>query len=134
MTAVLLTDDLMTASRVEGAARRAGVTLVTCSDAAGVATRCNEQQVDRLIVDLSSGSGDVATIIERLSAASARRPLMIAFGPHVHEKLLTAAAEAGCEQVVSRGQFFAELDTMFARLANAAAGPVPRDHDASPDG
>ena len=134
MTVVLLTDDLMVASRVEGAARRAGVALVTSSDVAGVASNCSERQVAQLIVDLSSRSVHIATIIEQLGKTMENRPPIVAFGPHVHDKLLAAAASAGCEQVVSRGQFFAELDAMFARLADSAAGPGQRDYDAPSGG
>jgi len=114
MVVVLLTDDLMVASRVEGAARRAGVPLTTCADVERVVSHCREQNVDRLIVDLSSRSGDVAAIVEQFAKAAVEPPPMTAFGPHVHDKLLAAAAAAGCERVVSRGQFFAELDAMFA--------------------
>jgi len=113
MMVVLLTDDLMVASRVEGAARRAGALLTTCADVECLALQCREQSVDRLIVDLSSRSGDVAAIVDYFAEVAVERPPMTAFGPHVHDKLLAAAAAAGCENVVSRGQFFAELDAMF---------------------
>jgi DNA-binding response OmpR family regulator len=134
MTVVLLTDDLMVASRIEGAARRSGVALKTCSDIETTATYCREHPVEQLIVDLSSRTGGIAAIIERLSTAAAERPPIIAFGPHVHDKLLAAAAAAGCEEVVSRGQFFAGLDATFARLSQATARPVPGDQDPSPGG
>jgi len=134
MTVALVTDDLLAASRVEGAAQRAGVVLKTYSDAASVVARCRDQRVDWLIVDLAARSGDAAMIIEQFNSAGADRPTIIAFGPHVHEKLLAAAADAGCEQVTSRGQFFAQLDAMFSRFADPAARPVRSDQDAAPGG
>jgi hypothetical protein len=37
---------------------------------------------------------------------------VVAFGPHVHEERLAAARNAGCDEVVSRGEFFARLDAI----------------------
>jgi hypothetical protein len=127
MAVVLLSDDLMVASRVDGAARRVGVTLLTAVDVAGVVSHCTTHGACRVIVDLSSRAADVATLFARLEAAGIDRPATIAFGPHVHEKLLTAAADAGCDVVVSRGQFFAQLDSQFARVVEAdsnATAPI----------
>jgi hypothetical protein len=53
-------------------------------------------------------------IVEQLKAAP-NRPRVIAFGPHVHEERLQAARKAGCDEVVSRGQFFAQVEGMLAR-------------------
>lgn len=132
MAVVLLTDDLMVASRVDGAARRVGVELVNCADAESIVARCAEHSIDRLIIDLSSRGG-VARIVDRFETAGVTRPPMTAFGPHVHKERLTAAAEAGCEQVISRGQFFTELDAIFARLADRAEKPAQRHQDGSSD-
>lgn len=61
------------------------------------------QAVSLLLIDLSSLKGDIASAIGALKQhlASAR---LVAFGPHVHEALLQTAREAGCDEVVTRGQ------------------------------
>jgi len=37
---------------------------------------------------------------------------VVAFGPHVHEERLAAAREAGCDEVLSRGEFFARVNAI----------------------
>ncbi len=128
VSVVLLADDLMVISRVEGAAQRVGVTLKTASDAVGAVSQCAERPVGLLIVDLSARAADAAQIMSEFSTATVDRPPIVAFGPHVHEARLTAATEAGCEEVLSRGQFFAQLDAILGRLVDH---PV-RDQEALP--
>ena len=43
---------------------------------------------------------------------------MIAYGPHVDEAVLADAAEAGCDQVLTRGQF----NKQYPELLQGAAG------------
>jgi hypothetical protein len=44
---------------------------------------------------------------------------VVAFGPHVQEELLAAARDAGCNLVVSRGQFFAQIKTILQQNQRA---------------
>ena len=115
MTAVLLTRDLMIASRVEGAAARVGVSLRTSADSQDALAHCAEHPVRLLIVDLSAPALDMAGLVRELKVGPADAPFVVAFGPHVHEALLAAAREAGCDEVISRGQFFAQIDEILRR-------------------
>jgi CheY-like chemotaxis protein len=121
---VLLTDDLMVVSRVEGSAQRVGVGVATVGDAAGVVARCTADRVDLVIIDLSARSGDAGGVIEQFRSAGVERPPIVAFGPHVHEGLLAAAAEAGCDQVLSRGQFFAQSEAILQRQVDPTEAPA----------
>jgi len=56
---------------------------------------------------------DVEEIVNHLKTKQSAATRVIAFGPHVHEKRLEAARRAGCDVVVSRGQFFAQLNTIL---------------------
>jgi DNA-binding response OmpR family regulator len=123
MNVLLLSGDLMVASRVEGAAARIGLSLRTVSTDDQAATACANQPNGLLIVDLSTAGLDVAALIAGLTAMADRRPKTIAFGPHVHESLLSAAREAGCDEVISRGQFFAQLDEILRRAGNERKEP-----------
>lgn len=115
MTVVLLTSDLTIVSRVQGAASRArAATGVVASESAAV-ERCVAEQAELLIVDLSAPSLDIKALIEQVKTATTTPPRIITFGPHVHEERLAAAREAGCDEVVSRGQFFSQLDKMLER-------------------
>jgi CheY-like chemotaxis protein len=116
---LLLTGDLVTQSRVEAAATRCGAALRTATDAATLLARYAETPAQLLIVDLSASSVDVAAIVAQKKSRLSAPPTIIAFGPHVHEARLAAAEQAGCDEVLSRGQFFAQLDAILARFAAA---------------
>jgi CheY-like chemotaxis protein len=74
---------------------------------------CKEGHANTLVVDLSMSSLDVASLVNRLKANESSRTRVVAFGPHVHEQRLAAARDAGCDFVVSRGQFFSQLETIL---------------------
>jgi DNA-binding NarL/FixJ family response regulator len=113
---VLLTSDLVTQSRVEAAGRRCGALLRSVSDAESLIVKCVESSARLAIVDLTVASADLAAIVAELKSRQHSHPTVIAFGPHVHEARLAAAAQAGCDEVMSRGQFFAQLDSILARF------------------
>jgi len=113
MAVVLLSGDLSVLSRVEGAAARFGKKVQIASDASHAFDRSDVEQPELLIIDLSSPSLDIESIVKECRSNQAGQTRVIAFGPHVHENRLAAAREAGCDLVVSRGQFFAQLDTLL---------------------
>ena len=106
----------MFSSRVVGGAKSQGVTIALVADQANlpdqIAADCRLALVD-LSLDRLNLPAAVSAI--RAGAPAAR---VIAYGPHVDEAALADAREAGCDQVLTRGQFnkqYAEL------LASAAA-------------
>lgn len=122
--------DLMDRSKVEAAARAAGVTLalvgrpaalVAGVDAAAEARLVPAQAphpdraaIDLVIVDLSRpGALDA---IRRL-AGSTR---IVGFGSHVERDLLGEAREAGCDQVMARSAFFSRLGDLLGGLGGQA--------------
>ena len=122
MTIVLLSGDLMGASRVEGAVRQAGADfrLVPTIDAA--AAICGQQPVAAVMVDLATPGLDPAELVQRIHSGADQPPAIIAFGPHVLDERLAAAEQAGCDQVLSRGQFMAQIQEVLARYV--ATKPV----------
>jgi DNA-binding NarL/FixJ family response regulator len=120
MSAILLATDLMTASKAQAAAARAGCPLKTAASDAALLTLAAEDGVSLVILDLSTAGVDPATLVPRLRLL-AGRPAILAFGPHVHEARLQAAAEAGCDRVISRGQFHAQAEEILA--VHAAGAP-----------
>ena len=113
MTIVLLSSDLTVLSRVEGAATRLGQTVRSVSGESQVVELCKADEVNTLIVDLSMSSLDLETLVNGLKADATHSTRIVAFGPHVHEDRLEAAREAGCDVVMSRGRFFAEMDSIL---------------------
>ena len=107
MSVLLLTADLMCSSRVAGAAAATGKALqVAMSPSELLAQAAGKTLV---ILDLDSPRADPANLLPRLRALSPPPAKVIAFGPHVHAATLAAARAAGCDEVLTRGQFYAQL-------------------------
>jgi DNA-binding NtrC family response regulator len=121
MSVLLVSSDLMGASRIEGAARLAGVEFRMVGGVDDAAAACAAQRVKLVLVDLATPGLDVAALVERMRKRSGNVPAIIAYGPHVHEAVLDAAKTAGCDRVLSRGQFMAQADTIVAHCAAAAS-------------
>jgi CheY-like chemotaxis protein len=113
MTIVLLSSDLTVLSRVEGAATRLGQTVRSASSEALAVELCKGDDARTLVIDLSMQSVDLASLVNQLKANEGSSTRVVAFGPHVHEQRLAAAREAGCDLVVSRGQFLSQLETIL---------------------
>ncbi|MCI0334299.1 MAG: hypothetical protein L0228_13855 [Planctomycetes bacterium] len=112
MTVILLTVDLAVISRVEGVASRMGASVRSTSSESAAVELCVAEPTKLLIADLNLASLNVVSLVEQVKAVVTTPPRIIAFGPHVHEERLAAAREAGCDEVISRGQFFAQLDAL----------------------
>jgi CheY-like chemotaxis protein len=110
----------MTQSRVAAATEHSGTSLQVASDGTDLVAKCAELAAPIVLLDLTLTSLDVAAVVAQLKSLPDARPVVIAFGPHVHESLLAAAEEAGCDEVLSRGQFFGQLDAMLQRLIAAS--------------
>jgi DNA-binding response OmpR family regulator len=113
MTVLLLTRDISVISQVDGAAARSGVAVQTVSSEDDALAQCVEGHVELVILDLGAPSLNVKSLVERVKEVAVAAPRIVAFGSHVHVEKLTAAREAGCDDVISRGQFFGQLDTVI---------------------
>jgi CheY-like chemotaxis protein len=113
MAVVLLSSDLAVLSRVEGAATRLGQSVRSAYGESQAVDFCKTEIASTLIVDLSMPSLDLTALVSQLNSNKSSGTRIVAFGPHVHEERLAAAREAGCDLVVSRGQFFSQLETIL---------------------
>jgi DNA-binding NarL/FixJ family response regulator len=111
---VLLTGDITVISHVEGTAKMWNVPVRAFSSAAQAFLHCSIAKPQLLIIDLATAEFDVKKLIESLQLNESV-PRVVAFGPHVHEEKLAAARAAGCDEVVSRGQFFAQMQSILSR-------------------
>ena len=109
MKLLLLSQDLMLTARTEGVARRLGLTLVSqCNLVAAELDACQ-----LIVIDLTLPGLDPNSIVEQV------RPVQIpivACAPHVHEARLSQAREAGCDLVVSRGQWDRDAEKLCQEL------------------
>jgi DNA-binding NarL/FixJ family response regulator len=116
MSVLLLSDDLLVLSRVEAAAARMGIGIQSAASSVQAAQCSGGKPPKLIIVDLAAARLDLAALVREIKGGGSMTKVL-AFGPHVHQARLDAARDAGCDEVVSRGQFFAQLDTILSRFA-----------------
>ncbi len=102
---------------MSAAAARSHQPLTIVANAEAACEACASGEVSLVLLDLTTASLDVRELVPRLRAQASQPISIIAYGPHVHEATLAAAREAGCDEVLARGQFDAQLDTILARPA-----------------
>jgi hypothetical protein len=108
----------MFSSRVTGAAKAAGVAVELVADAGRLPEKltadCRLALID-LTLDRLNLPAAVGAI--KAGAPGAR---VVAYGPHVDEAALADASEAGCDLVLTRGQF----NQRYAELLQGLAKPA----------
>jgi CheY-like chemotaxis protein len=67
-----------------------------------------------VIIDLGMSEIDIATAVARLREAAGAVPA-IAYGSHVDKARLDEARTAGCDEVMPRSKFSAELPDLLRR-------------------
>lgn len=116
MQILLISTDLLIQSRVSAAATRRGFAPPGTSSADAVPSREDLADCGIVILDLSAPGLDVARAVPALRERLPESAPIIAFAPHVHTAKLAAAREAGCDQVLSRGQIDREIDAILQKI------------------
>ena len=109
MSVLLASSDLAIVSLATGAAARQQVELQVAMSAAALAAALETKSFRLVIFDLGLSSLDVSQAMQQLRQSSSAEAETIAFGPHVQESLLAAARTAGCNRILSRGQFHSQI-------------------------
>jgi CheY-like chemotaxis protein len=125
MTALVHTHDLLSASRIAAAARMGGVELIQCADRAELLRLVCGPDVYLVLLDLAAPDLVIADLVASLRSGCAGPLSIVAYGPHVDAARLTEARDAGCDRVLARGQFLAQVTTILAqdgRLADPEPG------------
>jgi DNA-binding NarL/FixJ family response regulator len=110
---LLVSSDLMAASRLAGVVRGGGGTLDVQATLAGIAAGST---YDVVLVDIQSCS-DPAAAMGRLREAAGPHGTVIAFGPHVWKERLEAAVAAGADAAATRGEVMEGLPALLDRMA-----------------
>ena len=111
---LILSDDLLDASRVIGEGRAAGLAVLQCRDAGALLTAA-ERGPSLAVLDLHNPGLEVETVVPALNAIGAR---VVGYGSHVDAARLKAARKAGCDEVLPRSAFFEELQTRLQKWGN----------------
>ncbi len=111
---VLVTKDLFFVPTIRTAAEKMGGALVVAlSPDSDKLTSLSAAEVSAWIIDLNSVSLEaIPSVVESLSGQFPQAH-KIAFGPHVQGQRLSAAEQAGCQQVLSRGQISSQIDRLM---------------------
>ena len=114
---LMLTQDLMMSSNVSAHAREKGVTFKTAPSPRSAMKSIEELKPQVFLVDLQTSCLDVERLGKRIAILSdSKKPLTIAYAPHVHVELLRLAQESGFDQVLTRGQFNAQVSQIVADI------------------
>ncbi len=76
-------------------------------------TAAAQRGPNSVFLDLSMPNIDVAALVRDLRNLELPPERIVAFGPHVHGPLLQQAKHAGCDEVLTRGQFHANLEAVL---------------------
>ena len=108
---LMICDDLMFTSKVSSATRAFGARFYS-SRTMKVDSK-NLTSSTCVILDLENSGLDLSAFLTRLRTESASMPQVIAYAPHVNTDSLRMAREYGCDQVLTRGQFVDNLDSLI---------------------
>lgn len=112
-SALLLCGDLFFTSKVTGTAQAVGLRMDVRGAIPDQIPGPSAGGYRLVLIDLASPTISPAEVCARLSAPD--RPYVIAFGSHVATASLQAARDAGCDEVLPRSRFSAELATILRR-------------------
>ena len=113
-------DDLLFSSKIRATAKLAGVELAFARQPGEILEQARALKPALVIFDLNSGKTDpIATIAALKADPSLASIRTIGFASHVHTALITAAREAGADQVLPRSAFAGTL----AEILTAGTSP-----------
>jgi len=110
---LFISGDLMAGSWLAGPAAQTGAKLDTAGSTVAALEMADRNPYRLAIIDLSTAGKDLAALVEGLRRAN-RSIHILAYGPHVQEHLLDGARDAGCDRVLTRGQFHAQAAEIIA--------------------
>jgi CheY-like chemotaxis protein len=117
---LLVCRDLFFTSKVTGTAHELSFSIETVGDQEAAHDRVARGSIRGVFVDLALPNFDLARFMAHVAAGN--RPRVLAFGSHVATAQLQAARDAGCDEVLPRSRFSAELPQLLQRFLS---GPGP---------
>jgi CheY-like chemotaxis protein len=124
---LLLSDDLLDASRIVAAGRDHSVAVKRARDVGELVALARQEAPRLVLVDLANPGLSVPSLIEALRAACPVMPRVIAYGPHVDAAGLRAARLAGCDPVLPRSAFVEQLPARLPEWLSPATARTDSD-------
>ncbi len=113
---LLLSRDLIFTSKVTGTARMLGFQVLTAGNSALAQAMISQWNPRAVFIDLAAGDLVSPEAIVAYRTVAGPETAFIAFGSHVDTAGLAAAADAGCNLVLPRSKFSAELPQIITRF------------------
>jgi DNA-binding NarL/FixJ family response regulator len=117
---VIVCDDLIFVSKVQGVARAHGLAVVPAKTADAAATHAKAIAAKAVLIDLHVPGLEMVSFLTALTN-NGTRPFVVGFGSHVDVKTLKAARSAGCDLVMPRSQFVASLEAELPKWLSPPA-------------
>ena len=114
---LVLTDDLMFATRVRETGRRVGVEVDQRPAQPGVIAQLSSNTPDLIVVGLGSGGRPLEVVCDLKADPRTKAIPVLAVYPHVDVELRRAALEAGCDRALPRSAFTTLLPGILAGTA-----------------
>ena len=105
---LLISSDLMISSRVTAMAKDCNTKVDVISHLDRLQESPEHFQYGCILIDLATIPAAVDTLLQQIRSSGISAPA-IAFGSHVNTQQLEEAKSAGCDYVLSRGQFSQSL-------------------------
>ncbi|MGE3819623.1 MAG: response regulator [Isosphaeraceae bacterium] len=120
---LLLSRDLIFTSKITGTARSLGYRVVVAGDVALASAMIERDRPRAVFVDLTAG--DLVGVPALLAYRQAAGPdaTFVAFGPHVDVSALENARSTGCQVVLPRSKFSAELPEVIRAAFGGPGDP-----------
>lgn len=116
---LLLSRDLIFTSKVTGTARMLGRQVLTAGNAALAQAMIEQWRPRAVFVDLAAGDLVKPEALIAYRTIAGPDTAFVAFGSHVDTAALAAASAAGCDPVMPRSKFSAELPDLIRRFLGA---------------
>ena len=115
---LLITRNLFFASKVTGTAGELGLHVEVVGSIEDAHKRATRPSCRCLLIDLAVPGGGPLELLAGFPESD--RPAVIAFGAHVHTGRLQQARDAGCDEVLPRSRFSADLPQLLTRYLGDA--------------
>ncbi len=113
-TVLVVSSDLMVSSQLSGAIRSLGCHCRVVAPQLALVENLPEN-LSLAILDLAARALEPVELVSQLRRRFGESLRVIAFGPHVHKASLETAGEAGCDEVLTRGQMMSTLAEVLQR-------------------
>jgi CheY-like chemotaxis protein len=115
-TVLAVLDDLFFQVKIADAAKRAALQLVVVKTEEALSRKLEENPV-AVLLDLNCRSIDPIQLVSSLKAGPHSEVPVIAYVSHVQAELIKQAQQAGCDSVMARSAFSANLPQILLRYA-----------------